>query len=453
MLNLNDIKKLYFIGIGGIGMSALARYFNGRNVEIHGYDKTKTPLTEKLSAEGMAIHYEEDITKIPSGVDAVVWTPAVPKDHKELVWFREGGYEVMKRSQMLGVISRSMKTIAIAGTHGKTTTTTILTHILRTGGLDCTAFLGGISGNLNSNFVQGKSDWVVVEADEFDRSFLQLSPDIAVLTSMDADHLDIYGNHEAMNEGFAAFIDKVKPGGKAYLRQGLRITKLPKHAEIIEDAYGVEAGKYRAEQLSVEDGHFVFDYKYPGGFIEDLYFTLPGKHNVENAAAAIMIALQLGINSKAISEALVSFKGIKRRFETIIKNRGITFIDDYAHHPEELKAAIRAAKMLFPDEKITGIFQPHLYTRTQDFADGFAAALDELDEPIIIDIYPARELPIEGVSSQMILNKMKNPNKRLSNKAEILSTLDFNKIKVLLTLGAGDIDTLIPKIKKEIDSQ
>ncbi len=450
MPNLNDIQKLYFIGIGGIGMSALARYFKGRNVEVHGYDKTKTSLTEKLSAEGMNIHYEEDIAQIPEGIDAVVWTPAVPKDHQELVWFREQDYEVLKRSEMLGVISRSKKTIAIAGTHGKTTTTTILTHILRTGGIDCTAFLGGISGNLNSNFVQGKSDWVVVEADEFDRSFLQLSPDIAVITSMDADHLDIYGSHETMHEGFTAFVEQVKPGGIAYLKEGLKINSIPKGITVKTEAYGVEAGTHRAKNLRIEDGNIVFDLEYQRSIIRNLSFTLLGRHNVENATAAIMVARQLGVTDEAIREALITFKGIKRRFETIIKNKDITFIDDYAHHPEELKAAIRAAKMLFPKEKITGVFQPHLYSRTRDFADEFAAALDELDEPILLDIYPARELPIEGVTSEMILKKMSNPNKKITTKELLLNVLDLKKIKVLLTLGAGDIDTLIPEIEERI---
>ncbi len=452
MPDLKDIKKLYFIGIGGIGMSALARYFNGRGVVIFGYDKMRTPLTEKLSAEGMTIHYEEDVTQIPEGIDAVVWTPAVPKNHTELTWFRERGYAVMKRSEMLGIISRSMKTIAIAGTHGKTTTTTILTHILRTGGVDCTAFLGGISGNFESNFVEGKSDWVVVEADEFDRSFLQLSPDIALVTSMDADHLDIYGNHDDMLDGFTSFISKVKHGGTAYLKHGLTIKKMPENVNVIENAYGINCGKSQAQNIHVENGNFVFDIENEENTLHNLKFTLPGKHNVENATAAILIARQLGVTDEAIREALATFKGIKRRFETIIKNENITFIDDYAHHPEELKAAIRAAKMLFPNEKITGIFQPHLYTRTRDFADGFAAALDELDEPILLPIYPARELPIEGVNSEMIFNKMKNLNKKITTKEVLFDILNIKKIKVLLTLGAGDIDALVPKIVKQIEN-
>jgi len=450
MLDLKNIKKLYFIGIGGIGMSALARYFRGRNVEINGYDKTRTTLTEKLSTEGMTIHYQEDISQIPKGIDAVVWTPAIPSEHVELQWFRQNNFPVFKRSEMLGIISRSMKTIAIAGTHGKTTTTTILTHILRTGGVDCTAFLGGIAGNFDSNFVEGKSDWVVVEADEFDRSFLALSPDIALVTSMDADHLDIYGNHDDMLEGFTEFVGKVKDGGTAYLKHGLSIKHFPEKVNIIENAYGINCGKAQAQNIHVENGNFVFNIENEENTIRDLRFTLAGKHNVENATAAILIAKKLGVTDEAIREALATFKGIKRRFETIIKNKNITFIDDYAHHPEELKAAIQAAKMLFPNEQITGIFQPHLYSRTRDFADGFAAALDELDEPILLPIYPARELPIEGVNSEMIFNKMKNLNKKITTKETLFDILNIKKIKVLLTLGAGDIDALVPKIAERI---
>jgi len=447
---LDDIKKLYFIGIGGIGMSALARYFKGRNVEIYGYDKTRTPLTEKLSTEGMTIHYQECISQIPKGIDAVVWTPAIPNEHIELQWFKQNNFPLFKRSEMLGIISRSMKTIAIAGTHGKTTTTTILTHILRTGGVDCTAFLGGIAGNFDSNFVEGKSDWVVVEADEFDRSFLTLSPDIALVTSMDADHLDIYGNHDDMLDGFTEFVGKVEDGGTAYLKHGLSIKHFPEKVNIIENAYGINCGKAQAQNIHVENGNFVFNIENEENTIRDLRFTLAGKHNVENATAAILIAKKIGVTDEAIREALATFKGIKRRFETIIKNENITFIDDYAHHPEELKAAIRAAKMLFPNEKITGVFQPHLYTRTRDFADGFAAALDELDEPILLPIYPARELPIEGVNSEMIFNKMKNLNKKITTKEALFDILNIKKIKVLLTLGAGDIDALVPKIAEQI---
>jgi len=447
---LEDIRKLYFIGIGGIGMSALARYFKGRNVEIHGYDKTHTTLTDKLSMEGMTIHYQEDISQIPKGIDAVVWTPAIPSEHIELQWFKQKKFPLLKRSEMLGIISRSMKTIAIAGTHGKTTTTTILTHILRTGGVDCTAFLGGIAGNFESNFVEGKSDWVVVEADEFDRSFLALSPDIALVTSMDADHLDIYGNHDDMLDGFTAFIGKVKRGGTGFLKHGLSVKHFPEGVNVIENAYGVNYGKIQAQNIYIADGNIIFDIENEGNTIRNLKFTLPGKHNVENATAAILIAKKLGVTDEAIRESLATFKGIKRRFETIIKNENITFIDDYAHHPEELRAAIRAAKMLFPKEKITGIFQPHLYTRTRDFANGFAAALDELDEPILLPIYPARELPIEGVDSSLIFNKMKNPNKKITTKAALFDILNIKKIKVLLTLGAGDIDAIVPKITERI---
>ncbi len=445
---LADIKKVYFVGIGGIGMSAIARYMNNQGMEVYGYDLTKTPLTEKLSVEGMKIHYEEDIKRIPKGIDLVVYTPAVPSEHKELTYFRTNNYPVLKRAEVLGIISRSKKTIGVAGTHGKTTTTSILTHILKVGGVDCTAFLGGIAGNFESNYVAGGSDWVVVEADEFDRSFLHLHPKLAIVTSMDADHLDIYGTADSVTEGFNLFAQNCEE--KLFHKNGL-----PIKPNCEQESYGVDDGNYRAENLHVEEGFMVFDLVSPKENIGELRFTHPGKHNVENAVGAIAVAQELGVSAESIKKALASFKGIKRRFEIVAKNDRITYVDDYAHHPEELKAAIAAAKILFPGKKITGIFQPHLFTRTRDFVDGFASALDELDFPVLIPIYPARELPIAGVTSTLILDKMKNSNKRLLTKEEATEEFATKKaldsIEVLLTLGAGNIDHLVPIIKEAID--
>ncbi len=442
-MNLNDVHTIYFIGVGGIGMSALARYFNGLGCTVHGYDKTETILTKKLAQEGIKIHYEDDLKYIPAKVDLVIFTPAVPETHGELSYFKKNDFPVKKRAEVLGMISRNRKTIGIAGTHGKTSTSSILTHVLRIGGIDCTAFLGGIAQNYQSNFVEGKSEWVVVEADEYDRSFLQLTPDYSVIISMDADHLDIYGTEDYMQEGFTQYAEKLKPGGKVFLRNGLELIRENKHT----DSFGVEGGTYRSKNLRVENGYFVFDLESPIENIENIVFTLPGRHNVENATAAIAVAQQLGVTGEAIKKALASFKGIKRRFEFIHRDEKVVYIDDYAHHPTELNAAIDAARMLFPNRKITGVFQPHLYSRTRDFVDGFAAALDQLDEIVLMDIYPARELPMEGVTSDIIFEKMTNPQKTRATKANVMDKLKTLDFEILLTLGAGDIDTFVQPIK------
>ena len=445
-MKLEDIKIIYFIGIGGIGMSALARYFNSRGIAVFGYDKTETTLTKTLASEGMKIHYDDDISQIPEGVDLVVYTPAIPKSHGELSYFWENDFPVKKRSEVLGIISRSMKAIGVAGTHGKTTTSSILTWLLKVGGVDCTAFLGGIAQNFESNFIEGKSDWVVIEADEYDRSFLQLDPEMSIILSMDADHLDIYGDHASLHKSFYEYIDQTKSGGFVFVKDGLRVPF--NKVNITYGQFGIERGAYRAEQVRVEDGCFVFDFKSSIENIDNIKFTLPGKHNVENATAAIAVAQQLGIKGDDVKKALASFKGIKRRFERIFDQDGIVYTDDYAHHPSELNAAIGAARMLFPNKKITGIFQPHLYSRTNDFQDGFAAALDQLDEVILMDIYPARELPMPGVTSKIIFDKMKNPNKVLVTKETLMETLKERKVEALLTLGAGDIGTFVLPIKE-----
>lgn len=442
-MNLQDIRVCYFVGIGGIGMSAIARYFNAIGIEVHGYDKTATTLTKTLESEGIQIHYTDDLTKIPAKLDLVVYTPAVPDSLQELQHLRQLSTPILKRAAVLGLISRNRKTIAIAGTHGKTTTTTITTHLLREGGVDCSAFLGGIAQNYGSNFIAGESDWVVVEADEYDRSFLQLSPDVAAILSMDADHLDIYGDKESIVEtGFKAFAQRLKEGGALWVRQDLQSQ--------FEGArsFGLDKGEARSENIRVENGFFTFDYVGSGAKMEALQFTLPGRHNIENATVAITIALGLGVTEEAIRQALMSFKGIKRRFDVIVRNEKVVYIDDYAHHPTELQAAISAARELFPGRKISGVFQPHLYSRTRDFADDFAKALDQLDEPILMDIYPAREKPIPGVTSEMLLSRMANKNKRCLKREDILNHLKTNGVDVLLTLGAGDIDRLIEPIEK-----
>ncbi|MCI5080854.1 MAG: UDP-N-acetylmuramate--L-alanine ligase, partial [Saprospiraceae bacterium] len=440
-MQLEDIRTIYFVGIGGIGMSAIARYFNDLGVDVHGYDRTETTLTKTLVKEGMTIHYDEDISQIPELVDLVVYTPAVPKTHVELQYFHENGIPVKKRAEVLGIISKSKKTIAVAGTHGKTTTTSILTWILQRGGLDCTAFLGGIAQNFQSNYVKGQTDWVVVEADEYDRSFLHLHPDIALIMSMDADHLDIYGDEESILEtGFMAFAKQITKEGSLYVQDDF----LEHFADRAgTQGFGVEKGAYKASNIRVEDGWFVFDYQSPKVEITNLKLPLPGRHNVENTVGAITVALQLGLEPAAIREALQEFKGIKRRFELMHRSEDLVVINDYAHHPTELKAAIGAAKELFPDKKISGAFQPHLYSRTRDFAEGFAEALDELDEIILLDIYPARELPMEGVSSEIIFDKMNNERKLRCSKNELVEILRKRNPEVLLFLGAGDIETVI----------
>ena len=444
-MQLENIKKVYFLGIGGIGMSALARYFLGRGCTVAGYDRTETELTAALAAEGMLVHYDDDVTKILPDADLVIYTPAIPKTHSELQFLRESGIPFKKRAEVLGIISAGMKCMAVAGTHGKTTTTSILTHILRTGGVDCTAFLGGIAGNIGSNFVQGKSDWVVVEADEFDRSFLHLHPNYAVVNSMDPDHLDIYGTAEELRKTYRQFAAQTDPSGGVFYRSDLDL--MDENTALSSHTFNINTGEYRAENVRVENGFFMFDIKSPIENIDNVLFTLPGKHNVLNATGAIAAAQQIGITGEQIRTALATFKGIHRRFEFVIRNEKNVLIDDYAHHPEELNAAIDAARMLFPDRRITGVFQPHLFSRTNDFQDGFAAALDKLDECILLPIYPARELPMEGVTSQIIFDKMQNKNKQLLTKEQFLIYVKTNMQDVLLMLGAGDIDKMVSEVR------
>ncbi|MEI9945896.1 MAG: UDP-N-acetylmuramate--L-alanine ligase [Chitinophagaceae bacterium] len=459
---LDKLKAVYFIGIGGIGMSAIAKFFHSQGVKVSGYDKTPTELTKEMEESGIAIHYDDNVDAIPKDAELVVYTPAVPKDHKELLYYQQHNYKVVKRSDVLQLITKSSFNICIAGTHGKTTITTMTAHLLRDSGFGANAFLGGISVNYGTNFWGSERNVCVVEADEYDRSFLKLEPDIAVISAMDADHLDIYGTAEAMEQAFIDFSNKVKPGGLLISKFGLK-----RRSDLFAGSGGKtdkhwtyslqnESADVYATNIRMMHGSYEFDVVIKEKKLENVQLNMGGMHNIENAIAAIAIASSLNIEEEKIKAAVASFKGVKRRFEYVIKNDRIVFIDDYAHHPEELRALINGAETLFMGKRCTLIFQPHLYTRTRDLADGFAEVLDLADEVILLPIYPARELPIEGVGSEMILDKMKNENKRVMTK-EVLMTWIKNKYstdvdkefgEVLITAGAGDIDTLINPIKE-----
>ncbi|WP_116124807.1 UDP-N-acetylmuramate--L-alanine ligase [Lewinella sp. IMCC34183] len=448
-MRLSDVKRVYFIGIGGIGMSALARYFRYRGVPVTGYDRTQTDLTRRLEAEDMDIHYHAAPELLPPPADdlLVVYTPAIATDFPELMKAREGGYTLLKRSEVLGLISRDMRCVGVAGTHGKTTTTTITTYLMVTAGLDPSAFLGGIARDFDGNYVHGDSDWVVVEADEYDRSFLRLTPEIAVVLSTDPDHLDIYGDHGQMLEtGFRAYARKIRPGGQLVVRYDIE-EHFSGLENVMVSTFGIGRGDFCAQNIHVRDGAFHFDLREPDGhLITDLRTSLPGRHNVENAIAACAVTRLAGGDEDHLRAGLANFQGIARRFETVLKNGSLVIIDDYAHHPTELTAAITAARELYPNRTIRGVFQPHLFSRTQDFAAGFARALDLLDEAIIIPIYPAREKPIEGVTSQLVYGLMKNEKRRLLSEVQMLEATAELKDGVLLLLGAGDIDALVPRV-------
>ncbi|HJS53200.1 MAG TPA: UDP-N-acetylmuramate--L-alanine ligase [Chitinophagaceae bacterium] len=450
-----SVGLVYFIGIGGIGMSALARYFHSRGARVSGYDKTPGSLTKELERAGMSIHYEENVDLIPKDAGLVVYTPAVPKDHKELMYYQQHGYRVMKRSDVLQIVTESSFNICIAGTHGKTTITTMVAHLLRHSGYGCNAFLGGISVNYETNFWASERNVSVVEADEYDRSFLKLSPDIAIITAMDPDHLDIYGTAEEMEKAFIDFTGKIKKGGLLISKSGLKRVKDLKGVRHLTYSVQNKHADVHAEDIKMMNGSYEFDVVMNQKRIEKLRLNIGGMHNVENAIAAIATASSLDIDKEKIRNAVADFKGVKRRFEYIIKTGDLVFIDDYAHHPEELRALISGAKSLFNEKKCVVIFQPHLYTRTRDLADGFAEVLDMADEVILLPIYPARELPITGVSSEMILDRMKNKNKRVLDKEELEDWIEksFNKKgKVLVTAGAGDIDLVVEPIKQILKS-
>ncbi|MBS1761006.1 MAG: UDP-N-acetylmuramate--L-alanine ligase [Bacteroidetes bacterium] len=454
--SLDEIGVVYFIGIGGIGMSALARFFKSRDMKVSGYDKTPSVLTRELETEGINIHYEENLDLIPKEVDLIVYTPAIPEEHQELKYYRSNGYQVYKRSDVLKLLTKSSFNICIAGTHGKTTITTMIAHLLRDSGYGCTAFLGGISANYGTNFWSSNNAVCVVEADEYDRSFLKLNPDIAIITAMDADHLDIYGTPEAMEQAFIEFSNKLKQGGLLINRFGLkRGSELKAERHITYSLQNVEANAY-ATNIKLKQGGYEFDVIIGNKKIEQVRLNMGGMHNVENVIAAISVASSLDIDSNKIKAAVESFKGVKRRFEYIIKNDQIVFVDDYAHHPEELRALIQGAKSLFEGKKCTIIFQPHLYSRTRDLAEGFAEVLSYADQVILLPIYPARELPISGVSSEMIIDKMSLSQCKVLNKEELMEWIKNQYMpsvnrdlgEIIITAGAGNIDMLVSPIKE-----
>ena len=483
-LQLENLKYIYFIGIGGIGMSALARWFVHNGKMVAGYDKTSTPLTQNLEKEGIRISFEDNVDKIPEEIrnypdeTLVVLTPAVPPSHSELLFFQRNGYTLLKRAAVLGLITRSFNTIAVAGTHGKTTTSTMIAHILKSAGINCTAFLGGISANFGSNLLINNKDsrkdvWAVVEADEFDRSFLHLTPTIAVVTSTDADHLDIYGEKKELEKSFGDFVGKVKEGGLIFTQENVSNSvkeAAPKNTKLLT---------YKAQESGLSHlpiystlikpdkenkNACFFDYidntpETPMRFAA-LQLFMPGYHNVENMSVAIAVALRIGVSMDDIREAVRTFKGVKRRFEYIFQSKQVIYIDDYAHHPTELSALLSSVKHLYPEKKITAIFQPHLFSRTRDFKEEFAQSLsleNENDELILLNIYPARELPIEGISSQVVLDEVKTKNKILMEDKDLLSyiekKIDNDEIEVLLTLGAGDIDRFVKPIHNLLENK
>lgn len=452
-MNLKTIQNIYLIGIGGIGMSALARYFVSLGKSVAGYDRTKTSLTDELVAEGMDIHFEDNAKLIPSfffnkDETLVIYTPAVPAGHEELNYFRDNDFKVKKRSEVLGLLTQNHFTIAVAGTHGKTTTSSIAAHILNHAEGGCTAFLGGIAVNYKSNLlIATASNKMVVEADEYDRSFLTLNPDIAIVTSTDPDHLDIYGTKENMEKNYHEFVSKVKESGTLIYKAGLAFAESGKKSF----TYSLKGkSDFAIENLTVENAEYSFDIVSPLEKIENIKFSFPGSHNLENALGAAAAAQVAGVDKETIRKALGTYKGVKRRFEYIIKSPELVFIDDYAHHPRELTSCISSVKELYLGKKITGIFQPHLFSRTRDFADGFAKSLELLDELILLEIYPARELPIDGIDSKFLLDKIKMEKKVLLSKEETLNEISNRKIEVLVTLGAGDIDKMVEPIKKKL---
>ena len=455
---IDKMNEVYFVGIGGIGMSAIARFFHAGGVKVSGYDKTPTVLTKELEASGIPVHYEEKVESVPKKVDLVIYTPAIPAEHKELVFYQANGYKVVKRSDVLQIISESSFNICIAGTHGKTTITTMVAHLLRDSGFGCNAFLGGIAVNYGTNFWSSKKNVCVIEADEYDRSFLKLSPDVAIITAMDADHLDIYGTADAMEQAFIDFSKRIKPGGLLVRQFGLKRGKELKADQHIRYSLQNESADVYAANIKMINGGYEFDVLIKDNTLENVRLNMGGMHNVENAVAAIAVASSLGIENDKIKAAVENFRGVKRRFEYIIKNERLVFVDDYAHHPEELRALINGAKTLFKQKKCTVIFQPHLYSRTRDLAEGFAEVLDLADEVILLPIYPARELPVEGVNSEMILEQMNNEHKRVMTKEELMSwikqdyamTLNKEFGEVLIVAGAGDIDMLVEPIKNEL---
>jgi len=458
MIDFKNTDRIYFVGIGGIGMSALALYFAKGGYTVAGYDRTETRITRSLSEAGCKVLYHDDVSLLPDpfidlsqkNMVIVVYTPAIPSENMLLSYFRKNGYRIYKRSEILGEISENTDTLAVAGTHGKTTVSTMIAHLLKQSHVDCSAFLGGISKNYNSNLLLGEGKYTVMEADEFDRSFHRLNPLMAVVTSLDADHLDIYGNQANMIIAYNDFCNRIRPGGTLVVN-----CKIKKEIIVPEGitclTYGMmQDADYRATDIVHEKDYYRFTLETPTGKIEDLHFAFPGIINIENFTAAISVALMCGVTEEEIRKAIILFRGVMRRFDIRINRTDIAYIDDYAHHPEEINACIESVKEYFKDRKITGIFQPHLFSRTRDHAAGFARILDKLDDVILLPIYPAREKPLEGVTSELIFNKMKLKSKKLMRKEDIPDKLDVDKLDVLLTIGAGDIDTLVEPIEEKI---
>ncbi|MDR5591820.1 UDP-N-acetylmuramate--L-alanine ligase [Christiangramia sp. SM2212] len=448
MIHLNHIKQLYFIGIGGIGMSALARYFKAKGVYVAGYDRTSTDLTKTLEKEGIQVNYKDEESLIPETIlsnredSLVVYTPAVPQDHKQFNLLKQKSFEVIKRAILLGLVTENKKCLAVAGTHGKTTTTAILGHLLKETGAKVTAFLGGISEDIQSNLIMQGDDVIVVEADEFDRSFLNLSPNIAAITSMDADHLDIYGDKSELEKSFKEFAAKVPGDGKLFVKNGL-----PLEAERI----GInDDSDYSAQNIEIRDGSYVFDLQTPSGIIKELKFNLPGKHNLLNAITALAMAIEYGSPTDGLARALYSFRGVKRRFSYKIKTDKLVLIDDYAHHPTEISAVHQAVREMYPNKKVLAVFQPHLFSRTRDFAEDFASSLSDFDKVFLLDIYPARELPIEGISSAWLLDKISNTEKSLVEKSDLIEKVKAENAQVIVMMGAGDIGEEVEKVKKAL---
>jgi UDP-N-acetylmuramate--alanine ligase len=446
-MNLEQIHRVYFIGVGGIGMSALARYFAFINKTVAGYDKTESPLTQELSNSGIAIHYNDDVEQIPCEFKnpentLIVYTPAVPSSHSEYQYFLANGFVIKKRSEVLGLITKDSFCFAVAGTHGKTTTSSILAHLLKETGVKMTAFLGGISEDFNSNFLLEGTEYSVVEADEFDRSFMQLTPDVACVTSMDADHLDIYGDAQELERTFVDFTKRLKPNGKLFVRNGLPLEGL---------TYGIEDDSdYCIRNIKIEHGTYIFDLETPEANLKGVEFNKPGRHNLLNGLVAFAMAMQAGSPPHRLAKALSTFKGVQRRFSYKIKNDDFIFIDDYAHHPTEINAVFEAISEMHPNKKVLAIFQPHLFSRTRDFADDFAKSLSQFENILLLDIYPAREEPIVGIDSQWLLEKITSTNKTLISKEQIIFEIKIQNPEVLVTMGAGDIGLEVMKIKNEL---
>ena len=451
-MELTDIKSVYFIGAGGIGMSAIARYFLGKGLVVAGYDKTATPLTRQLEKEGMSIHYEENIDLIPDGCKdktscLVVYTPAIPAEHKELCFFQENNFEIEKRAQVLGTLTRAHKGLCVAGTHGKTTTSTMCAHLLHQSHVDCNAFLGGISKNYGTNYILSKSDYVVIEADEFDRSFHWLRPWISVITATDPDHLDIYGTKEAYLESFRHYSSLIQPGGALIIHKNLEMKdELQEGVERYE--YSLDEGDFHAENIIIENGEITFDFVSPIENVKNVRLGQPVPINIENGVAAMAMAQLAGCTADELRQAMETYSGVERRFDFKIKTDKLVFLSDYAHHPQEIFQSARSIRELYRDKKITAIFQPHLYTRTRDFYKDFASSLSLLDEVVLCDIYPAREKPIEGVTSKLIYDNFREGvEKKMIKKEEVLDFVKSKDFQVLIVLGAGDLDNYVPEIE------